>query len=132
MAYDFLYEVEDGVATITLNRLEALNALTFEVYAQLRDLMVELRRDDQVRVVIVTGAGAAFCAGGDVYKIIGELLERDMRSHLEFARMTGALIQNMRSLDKPIIAAVVVMLAGDAAQGINGQAINIDGGAVMF
>ena len=94
MAYDFLYEVEDGVATITLNRPETLNALTFEIYAQLRDLMAELRRDDHVRVVIVTGAGDAFCAGGDVYKIIGELLERDMRSHLEFARMTGALIHN--------------------------------------
>src|SRR5215831_13360180 len=105
MAYDFLYEVDDSVATITLNRAETLNALTFEIYAQLRDLMAELRRDDQVRVVVVTGAGKAFCAGGDVYKIIGELLERDMRSHLEFARMTGALIQNMRSLDKPVIAA---------------------------
>src|SRR5262245_63503999 len=115
MAYDFLYEVEDGVATITLDRPEALNALTFEIYAQLRDLMVELRRDDKVKVVIVTGAGKAFCAGGDVYKIIGELLERDMRSHLEFARMTGALIQNMRSLDKPVIAAVNGMAAGAGA-----------------
>ncbi|MGH9753042.1 MAG: enoyl-CoA hydratase family protein [Blastocatellia bacterium] len=115
MAYDFLYEVEDGVATITLNRPETLNALTFEIYAQLRDLMVELRRDDRVRVVIVTGAGKTFCAGGDVYKIIGELLERDMRAHLEFARMTGALIQNMRSLDKPIIAAVNGIAAGAGA-----------------
>lgn len=115
MSYDFLYEVEDGVATITLNRPEALNALTFEIYAQLRDLMAELRRDAEVRVVIITGAGRAFCAGGDVYKIIGELLERDMRSHLEFARMTGALIQNMRLLDKPIIAAVNGMAAGAGA-----------------
>jgi enoyl-CoA hydratase/carnithine racemase len=115
MAYDFLYEVEDGVATITLNRPETLNALTLEIYAQLRDLMSELRRDDQVRVVIVTGAGKAFCAGGDVYKIIGELLERDMRSHLEFARMTGALIQNMRLLEKPMIAAVNGMAAGAGA-----------------
>jgi enoyl-CoA hydratase/carnithine racemase len=115
MAYDFLYEVEDGVATITFDRPDKLNALTLEIYAQLRDLMVELRRDDQVRVVIVTGAGKAFCAGGDVYKIIGELLDRDMRSHLEFARMTGALIQNMRLLDKPIIAAVNGMAAGAGA-----------------
>ncbi|HEY6402745.1 MAG TPA: enoyl-CoA hydratase family protein [Blastocatellia bacterium] len=115
MAYDFLYEVEDGVATITLDRPDKLNALTFEIYAQLRDLMVELRRDDQVRVVIMTGAGKAFCAGGDVNKIIGELLERDMRSHLEFARMTGALIQNMRLLDKPIIAAVNGIAAGAGA-----------------
>jgi enoyl-CoA hydratase/carnithine racemase len=115
MAYDFLYEVEDGVATITLDRPDKLNALTFEIYAQLRDLMVELRRDDQVSVVIITGAGKAFCAGGDVNKIIGELLERDMRSHLEFARMTGALIQNMRLLDKPIIAAVNGIAAGAGA-----------------
>jgi len=115
MAYDFLYQVEDGVATITLNRPESLNALTFEIYAQLRDLMVELRRDDQAQVVIITGAGKAFCAGGDVYKIIGELIERDMRDHLEFARMTGALIQNMRLLDKPIIAAVNGMAAGAGA-----------------
>jgi len=115
MAYDFLYEVEDGVATITLDRPDKLNALTFEIYAQLRDLMGDLRRDDKVGVVIITGAGEAFCAGGDVYRIIGELLERDMRSHLEFARMTGALIQNMRMLDKPIIAAVNGMAAGAGA-----------------
>src|SRR5215468_11094677 len=115
MAYDFLYEVEDGVATITFDRPNKLNALTFGIYAQLRDLMVELRRDDQVRVVIITGAGKAFCAGGDVIEIIGALLERDMRAHLEFARMTGALILNMRLLDKPIIAAVNGIAAGAGA-----------------
>ena len=115
MAYDFKYEIEDSVATITLNRPEALNALTFEIYAQLRDLMVELKRDDRPQVVIITGAGKAFCAGGDVYKIIGELFEKDMRGHLEFARMTGALIQNMRLLDKPIIAAVNGIAAGAGA-----------------
>ncbi|MBO0858014.1 MAG: enoyl-CoA hydratase family protein [Chloracidobacterium sp.] len=115
MAYDFLYEVEDGLATITFDRPDKLNALTFEIYAQLRDLMLELRRDNQVRVVIITGAGKAFCAGGDVYEIIGELLEHDMRAHLEFARMTGALIQNMRLLDKPIIAAVNGIAAGAGA-----------------
>ncbi|MGE0128132.1 MAG: enoyl-CoA hydratase family protein [Blastocatellales bacterium] len=115
MTYEFLYEVEDGVATITLNRPDTLNALTFEIYAQLRDLMAELRRDDQVKAVIITGAGKAFCAGGDVHKIIGELFEHDMRAHLEFARMTGALIQNMRLLDKPIIAAVNGMAAGAGA-----------------
>src|SRR5215475_9684170 len=115
MAYDFLYEIEDGVATITLNRPDALNALTFEIYSQLRDLIFELRRDDQAQVVVITGAGKAFCAGGDVYRIIGELFERDMREHLEFARMTGALIQNMRQLEKPIIAAVNGMAAGAGA-----------------
>jgi enoyl-CoA hydratase/carnithine racemase len=115
MAYDFLYDVEDEVATITLNRPDTLNALTFEIYAQLRDLMVELRADGRVKAVIVTGAGKAFCAGGDVHQIIGELFGRDMRGHLEFARMTGALIQNMRQLDKPIIAAVNGMAAGAGA-----------------
>jgi enoyl-CoA hydratase/carnithine racemase len=115
MSYDFLYEVNDGIATITFNRPDVLNALTFEIYAQLRDLMAEMRRDDKVKVVIVAGAGKAFCAGGDVYQIIGELLDRDMREHLEFARMTGALIQNMRLLDKPIIAAVNGTAAGAGA-----------------
>ncbi len=115
MAYDFLCEAREGIATITLNRPDKLNALTFEIYAQLRDLMVEMRRDDQVKVVIVTGAGKAFCAGGDVHEIIGELLRREMREHLEFARMTGALIENMRRLDKPIIGAVNGMAAGAGA-----------------
>lgn len=115
MSYDFLYEVSDAVATITLNRPDKLNALTFEVYAQLRGLMAELRRDDAVKVVVVTGAGKGFCAGGDVYEIIGELLTRDAREHLEFARLTGALIQNMRLLEKPIIAAVNGIAAGAGA-----------------
>lgn len=115
MAYDFLYEVEDGIATVTFNRPDVLNALTFEVYAQFRDLLAELRRDEQIKVLIVTGQGKAFCAGGDVHKIIGELLQRDMRGHLEFARMTGAVVQNMRLLDKPIIAAVNGMAAGAGA-----------------
>src|SRR5262249_23898901 len=115
MGYDFLYEVEDGVATITFDRPDKINALPVEIYWQLRELRAELRRDDQVRVVIITGAGRAFCAGGDLYKIIEELLERDMRSHLDFARLTGALIQNMRLLDKPIISAVNGIAAGAGA-----------------
>jgi enoyl-CoA hydratase/carnithine racemase len=110
--YDFLYEVSEGVATLTLNRPEVMNALTFEIYAQLRDLFVELRRDDAVRAVILTGAGESFCSGGDVHEIIGELLKRDMREHLEFTRMTGAVVQHMRQLDKPIIAALNGMTAG--------------------
>lgn len=115
MNYDFLYEVADGVATITLNRPEVMNALTFEVYAQLRDLFASLRSDDAVRAVILTGAGDNFCSGGDVHKIIGELLQRDMQGHLEFTRMTGAVVQNMRTLDKPIIAALNGMTAGAGA-----------------
>lgn len=112
MSYDFLYEVNEGVATLTLNRPEVMNALTFEVYAQLRDLFAELRRDDNVRAVILTGAGDHFCSGGDVHEIIGELLKRDMQEHLEFTRMTGAVVENMRRLDKPIIAALNGMTAG--------------------
>lgn len=112
MGYDFLYEVANGIATITLNRPEVMNALTFNIYAQLRDLFESLRSDNSVRVVILTGAGDQFCSGGDVHEIIGELLKRDMKDHLEFTRMTGAVVQNMRLLDKPIIAALNGMTAG--------------------
>lgn len=115
MNYDFLFEVSEGVATLTLNRPEVMNALTFEVYAQLRDLFVDLRRNDEVRAVILTGTGEHFCSGGDVHAIIGELLKRDMREHLEFTRMTGAVVQHMRELDKPIIAALNGMTAGAGA-----------------
>jgi len=103
------------VATLTLNRPEVMNALTFEVYAQLRDLFLDLRRDESVRAVILTGAGDHFCSGGDVHEIIGDLLTRDMRAHLEFTHMTGAVVENMRTLDKPIIAALNGMTAGAGA-----------------
>src|SRR5579863_6717472 len=93
MAYDFLYEVRDWLATITFNRPDLLNALTFEVYAQLRELFESLRFDDAVKVVVLTGAGEGFCSGGDVNDIIGELLKRDMKAHLEFTRMTGAVVR---------------------------------------
>src|SRR5579884_1947863 len=115
MPYDFLYEVSDGVATLTLNRPQVMNALTFEVYAQLRDLFADLRRDESVKVVVLTGAGDNFCSGGDVHAIIGELLQRDMQQHIAFTRMTGAVVQNMRTLDKPIIAALNGMTAGAGA-----------------
>ncbi len=113
--YDFNYDVSNSIATITLNRPEVLNALTLEIYAQLRDLFEELRYDDAVKAVIITGAGRAFCSGGDVHKIIGEVLERDMRGHLEFCRMTGHLVRNMRLLPKPIIAAVNGLAGGAGA-----------------
>ena len=115
MSFDFLYEVSDGVATLTFNRPEVMNALTFEVYTQLRDLFETLRYDDAVRAIMLTGTGDNFCSGGDVYAIIGELLKRDMKGHLEFTRMTGAVVQNMRLLDKPIIAALNGMTAGAGA-----------------
>lgn len=115
MSYDFLYEIQNGVATLTFNRPELLNALTFDVYAQLRDLFEELRYDDAVKVVVLTGQGRGFCSGGDVHQIIGELLKRDTKAHLDFTRMTGAVVQNMRLLDKPIIAAINGTTAGAGA-----------------
>src|SRR5213593_3843612 len=115
MGYDFLYSVNDGVATLTFNRPEVMNALTFEIYAQLRDVFETLRYDEAVRAIVLTGAGDNFCSGGDVHEIIGELLKRDMKGHLEFTRMTGAVVQNMRMLDKPIIAALNGMTAGAGA-----------------
>jgi enoyl-CoA hydratase/carnithine racemase len=112
----FLYERDEhGVATITFNRPNVLNALTFEVYAQFRDLLEDLRYDDEVKVLVLTGAGDAFCSGGDVHEIIGALLEGDVKDHLAFTRMTGATVQNMRLLDKPIIAALNGMTAGAGA-----------------
>jgi enoyl-CoA hydratase/carnithine racemase len=115
LSYHFLYDVSDGVATLTFNRPEVMNALTFEVYAQLRDLFETLRYDDAVRAIVLTGAGDNFCSGGDVHEIIGELLKRDMKGHLDFTRMTGAVVLNMRLLDKPIIAALNGMTAGAGA-----------------
>jgi enoyl-CoA hydratase/carnithine racemase len=104
-----------NVATITFNRPERLNALTFEVYARFRDLLEELRYDDDVKALVLTGAGDGFCSGGDVHEIIGPLLQADVKKHLEFTRMTGAVVGNMRMLDKPIVAALNGMTAGAGA-----------------
>ena len=112
----FLYEQTDtGVATITLNRPERLNALTFEVYRELTDTFAALRSENDVRVVVITGAGRAFCSGGDVRDIIGALFERDMEGLLEFTRMTCELIRNMRTLPKPVIASLNGTTAGAGA-----------------
>jgi enoyl-CoA hydratase/carnithine racemase len=111
----FEYEERNGVGTITLDRPDRLNALTFEVYAELRDLFASLVTHDAVRVVIITGRGRGFCSGGDVEAIIGELLTRDMPRLLAFTRMTGGLIKNIRALPKPVIAAVNGVAAGAGA-----------------
>jgi enoyl-CoA hydratase/carnithine racemase len=103
------------VLTITLNRPHKLNAITFEAYADLRDLFRELPQRDICDAVILTGAGKGFCSGGDVNEIIGELLEMDPRELLEFTRMTGAVVQNMRECPIPIIAAVNGTAAGAGA-----------------
>jgi enoyl-CoA hydratase/carnithine racemase len=112
----FLYEQDGrGIATITLNRPERLNALTFEVYRELTDLFAALRDERDVRVVVITGAGRAFCSGGDVHDIIGELFQRDMEGLLEFTRLTCELIRNMRALPKPVIASLNGTTAGAGA-----------------
>ena len=99
MNFDFLYEVSDKVATLTFNRPEVMNALTFEIYSQLRDLFETLRYDDAVHTIVITGSGDNFCSGGDVYEIIGELLKRDMKGHLEaVSHAIGELDRLYRSL----------------------------------
>ena len=108
----FLYEQHDAVATITLNRPERLNAITFEVYHELTAFFAKLRDEKTVRVVVITGAGRAFCSGGDVRDIIGELQGRDAEGLLRFTRLTCELIRNMRALPKPIIASLNGTTAG--------------------
>ena len=109
------FEVQDGIGVLTFNRPEVLNALTLELYAEIIELLGKLQFDERVKVLVLTGAGRAFCSGGDVQKIIGELMTKDMRDHLEFTRMTGTVVRNMRMLDKPIIAAVNGIAAGAGA-----------------
>lgn len=111
----FSFEVADGVATITFDRPDVLNALTFDVYADLRDLLVELPQRGDVRALVITGKGRGFCSGGDVNEIIGALLEMGTSRLLEFTRMTGAVVENMRSCPLPIIAAVNGVAAGAGA-----------------
>ena len=111
----FLYEEHDGIGTITLNRPERLNAITFEVYHELTDFFARLRDESDVRVVVITGAGRAFCSGGDVRDIIGALQGRDAEGLLEFTRLTCDLIRNMRALPKPIIASLNGTTAGAGA-----------------
>ncbi len=113
--YDFRYDVKDEIATITFDRPKVLNALTLDIYAQFRDLLEDLREDDSVKVLVLTGEGRAFCSGGDVHEIIGAVLDQDMRGHLDFTYMTGAVVRNMRLLDKPIIAAINGLAAGAGA-----------------
>ncbi|HET9646453.1 MAG TPA: enoyl-CoA hydratase family protein [Burkholderiaceae bacterium] len=114
-AQHFLWRVEEGVATITLNRPERKNPLTFESYAELRDLFGQLKYADDVTVVIVEGAGHNFCSGGDVHEIIGPLLKLKAPELLMFTRMTGDLVKTMRGCPQPIVAAVDGVCAGAGA-----------------
>ena len=111
----FNFSIDDGVATVTFDRPERLNALTFEVYADFRDLLGELEHRDDADVLVITGEGDGFCSGGDVNEIIGQLLEIDSRGLLEFTRMTGAVVERMRRLPLPIIASVNGVAAGAGA-----------------
>ena len=113
----FLYEhdTKSSVATITLNRPERLNALTFEVYAELRDTFRALDTESGVRAIVITGEGRAFCTGGDVNDIIGPLFERDHDGLLEFTRMTCDLILAIRECRRPVIAALNGTTAGAGA-----------------
>ncbi|RKY18244.1 MAG: enoyl-CoA hydratase family protein [Planctomycetota bacterium] len=116
MAQTFHEELrDDGVCIITLDRPERLNALTFEVYRELADRFAYLRTDRSVHAVVITGRGKAFCSGGDVHDIIGRLFEQDEEQVLEFTRMTGELIANMRKAPQPIVAALNGTAAGAGA-----------------
>lgn len=113
---NFRVEITDGVVAITLDRPDKLNALTFEAYADLRDLLAELpHRDDAPRVVVISGEGRGFCSGGDVEEIIGELQKMDVRELLDFTRMTGSVVRGIRDCPLPVIAAVNGIAAGAGA-----------------
>ena len=111
----FRFSVAGGVGTVVLDRPDKLNALTFEAYADLRDLLAELPRRGDVRVLVVRGSGRAFCSGGDVNEIIGATLSMAPDELLAFTRMTGEVIREMRECPVPIIAAVHGMAAGAGA-----------------
>ena len=114
-AAHFQWQLVAGVATVTLNRPERKNPLTFAAYAELRDLFAQLKRADDVHAVVVTGAGGNFCSGGDVHEIIGPLIRLSAPELLLFTRMTGELVKNMRACPQPIVAAIDGVCAGAGA-----------------
>lgn len=114
-ATHFQWDASAGVATITLNRPERKNPLTFESYAELRDLFRGLGYSDDIHAVIVRGAGGNFCSGGDVHEIIGPLTKMRMTELLAFTRMTGDLVKAMRACPQPVISAVEGVCAGAGA-----------------
>ena len=114
-AQHFAYAFDSGVATLTLNRPERKNPLTFASYAELRDLFRAFNQATDVKAVVLTGAGGNFCSGGDVHEIIGPLTKMSMPELLEFTRMTGELIKAMRACPQPIVAAIDGICAGAGA-----------------
>ena len=111
----FLWSVNNRVATITLNRPDKKNPLTFESYAELRDLFRELQHAADVKSIVITGASENFCSGGDVHEIIAPLTRLDMPGLLAFTHMTGDLVKAMRACPQPIVAAVDGVCAGAGA-----------------
>jgi enoyl-CoA hydratase/carnithine racemase len=111
----FLWRVEGKVGVVTLNRPERKNPLTFDSYAELRDLFLALKSDEAVKAVVIGGAGGNFCSGGDVHEIIAPLTRMRMPELLEFTRMTGELIKAMRHCPQPIVCAVDGVCAGAGA-----------------
>lgn len=111
----FALSLEGGVATITLDRPDRLNSLTFEIYRELADTFAALGEEAQVRAVVITGRGRGFCSGGDQDDIIAELFTRDMQGLVEFTRTTGRLIHNIRSMRRPVIAAINGVAVGAGA-----------------
>jgi enoyl-CoA hydratase/carnithine racemase len=114
-AQHFLFDVSEGIATLTLNRPERKNPLTFDSYAELRDLFRALAHADDVHAVVLSGAGDNFCSGGDVHDIIGPLTRLDMPGLLAFTRMTGDVVKAMRACPQPIVAGVDGVCAGAGA-----------------
>ncbi len=111
----FSWSFDAGVGTITLSRPERKNPLTFDSYAELRDLFAALKFATDVKAVVVTGAGGNFCSGGDVHEIIGPLTRMTMPELLEFTRMTGALVKAMRDCPQPVLGAIDGICAGAGA-----------------
>jgi enoyl-CoA hydratase/carnithine racemase len=109
---NFDFALDDGVASVTFSRPDKLNALTFDVYADLRDLLGELPHRGDVRVLVLTGEGRGFCSGGDVEEIIGELQQMSAGELLDFTRMSGAVVKAMRDCPLPIVAAINGVAAG--------------------
>ncbi|HEX4748691.1 MAG TPA: enoyl-CoA hydratase family protein [Bryobacteraceae bacterium] len=114
-AQHFQYETEGKVAVVTLNRPERKNPLTFSSYAELRDLFRGMQYADDIKAVVLTGAGENFCSGGDVHDIIGPLTKLDMPGLLTFTRMTGDVVKAMRECPQPVIAAIDGVCAGAGA-----------------
>ena len=114
-AKHFLWETDGTVATVTINRPQRKNPLTFDSYAELRDLFRKLVYVDDIEAVIIRGAGGNFCSGGDVHEIIGPLTQMDMKGLLAFTRMTGDLVKAIRACPQPVIGAIEGICAGAGA-----------------